>query len=281
MHIYVFDGIAKTKVIAQQDTGSHSRLEPFLRFGQGLSTPLAPALQPLIKLVPVITAPPSHPYPQITLCLDQVLHHGTPYPNGEVESGSRALAVVRNIFQVIDDIDATHEADAAINDSNLAVKPAQALELETKSAQTIGLRPVNPQLSSHLLEQAGNLGGLRITAKTIDDDPNLDPTLTSCFQVTQHSSAGIIQVENVGLEMDTGLGLIDIAAEGRKKLTAVLQQFDTVSFAPDQAWLFARHELSHDDIKARCYFASSGTWHTRCPAGSCRQGSSSSAKIGE
>src|SRR5690606_39327356 len=92
-------------------------------------------------------------YPQITLCLDQVLHNGTPYPNGEVESGSRALAVVRNIFQVIDDIDATHEADAAINDSNLAVKPAQALELETKSAQTIGLRPVNPQLSSHLLEQ--------------------------------------------------------------------------------------------------------------------------------
>src|SRR5690606_41290028 len=110
MHIYVFDGIAKTKVIAQQDTGSHSRLEPFLRFGQGLSTPLAPALLPLINLVPVISAAPSHPYPQITLCLDLVLHNGSPYPIVVVESVSRALAVYRNIITDVHVTDATTEA---------------------------------------------------------------------------------------------------------------------------------------------------------------------------
>ena len=82
---------------------------------------------------------------------------------------------------------------------------------------------------------------MHITAKTINHHADAHTPLAGPTQGVQDTVAAIIQVENVGFQVQALFGLVDRLANSRKKFLAVLQQGDLITFVPKWIALQTRH----------------------------------------
>src|SRR5690554_6019773 len=197
LDVDVFDALAVAQVVAQHQRSTHAVGGRLLICMAPRQQPLAPALKAPVSPQLVVGAPPAHAQPQGPLRVYQVGHHGALNFHGEVETRARTAPVVRHVFQVVQNIDAAHETDAAVDHAGLAMHAAQPAQVEVRPPQTPGLRAIDAMPDTGLGKAVTYVVSGFAAAEAIEHHPHLDTALFGARQGVDDAQAGVVEIEDV------------------------------------------------------------------------------------
>src|SRR5690606_32429952 len=109
---------------------------------------------------PVVAPAPAHAQPQVALRPEHVVDNRALKPHGKIKARLRALAVIRHVDEIVQNIDATDEGYLVIDKGYLAMQAPQTPKIETDSPQASRLWSIDPVLRAHVRQAPDNFTGM-------------------------------------------------------------------------------------------------------------------------
>ncbi len=130
------------------------------------------------------------------------------------------------VVQIVDDVDAADEGDAAVDGDQLAVQPPQAVAAQPEGGE---FGAIDLDLDAGIRESAAQAVGELARAEAIDEHAHRDAAPCRRDQRGRDLPAGRIVGVDVGFEVDFAGRRLDGGEQRRKVLCAGFQQRDAVA----------------------------------------------------
>src|SRR3546814_12139758 len=113
-HVYVFNGLAKSDIVTQQQGSAMAGVEYRLPGLAPRLHPLPYVFQALIKGLPIVPFAPGHAQPQAALGPDHILNNQPLKAYGKIETRTGPMPIIRDVYVTVQKIYAPYQRQSRV-----------------------------------------------------------------------------------------------------------------------------------------------------------------------